>query len=179
MWEIIRANKRRAVVLVTVMAGLLLAVGYTLAEVAAPGAGSYGLFLAFVVWLGMTLVSYFTGDKILLQMSGARRIEKQDHPILWNVVEEMCIASGLSTMPAVYIIDQAAPNAFATGRDPERSAVAVTSGLLERLTRDELQGVIAHETWAHGWCGSAAHGDAPLRKVAEPAERSSCWCRSC
>ena len=81
----------------------------------------------------------------LLATSGARRIEKKDHPVLWNVVEEMKIASGLEHMPAVHIIDSDAANAFATGRSPERSAVAVTSGLLERLSRDELQGVIAHE----------------------------------
>ncbi len=145
MWELVRANKRRAVVLIVLMAGLMLAVGYAVAETLVPGAGVAGLLLAFVVWVVMSLVSYFSGDRILLATSGARRIQKADHPVLWNVVEEMCVASGLATMPDVYIIDQDAPNAFATGRDPEHSAVAVTSGLLERLTRDELQGVIGHE----------------------------------
>jgi heat shock protein HtpX len=145
MWEIIRANRRRAVVLVVVMAALLLAAGFAVGELLQPGAGGFGLVVAFLIWLVMTLTSYFSGDRILLATSGARKIRKEDHPILWNVVEEMCIASGLSTMPDVYIIDQAAPNAFATGRDPEHSAVAVTAGLLERLDRDELQGVIAHE----------------------------------
>ena len=145
MWELIRANQRRAAVLVVLMAGLMLAVGYALGELLMPGGGVGGLIIAFVIWFVLALVSYSSGDRILLATSGARAIEKQDHPVLWNVVEEMCIASGLSTMPQIYIIDQDAPNAFATGRDPERSAVAVTSGLLERLTRDELQGVIAHE----------------------------------
>jgi len=145
MWEVIRANKRRAVFLIVGMAALLMAVGFVLGELMAPGAGVFGLLMAFVIWIGLTLASYFSGDKILLASSKARVIEKQDHPVLWNVVEEMTIAAGLPTMPAIYIIDQEAPNAFATGRDPERSAVAVTSGLLERLTRDELQGVIAHE----------------------------------
>ena len=145
MWELIRANKRRAVVLVVLMAALMMAVGFAVGELVQPGAGTFGLLLAFILWIGLTLMSYFSGDRILLASSKAKRIEKQDHPVLWNVVEEMTIASGLPKMPAVYLIDQEAPNAFATGRDPERAAVAVTSGLLERLTRDELQGVIAHE----------------------------------
>jgi heat shock protein HtpX len=145
MWEIVRANQRRAAFLVALMAALMLAVGYAVGELAVQGAGPLGLALAFLLWAGMALAGYFGGDRILLAASRARRIEKQDHPILWNVVEEMCIASGLAKMPAVYIIDEQAPNAFATGRNPERSAIAVTAGLLERLSRDELQGVVAHE----------------------------------
>lgn len=145
MWELIRANRRRTVLLVVGMAALLLLTGYALGELLAPGAGPGGLGVALAVWIVLTLVSYFQGDRILLATSGAHRIQKSDHPVLWNVVEEMCIAAGLSTMPDVYILDSAAPNAFATGRSPERSAVVVTAGLLERLDRDELQGVIAHE----------------------------------
>jgi heat shock protein HtpX len=145
MWELVRANQRRAAFLVALMAALMLAVGYAVGELAVQGAGPLGLGVAFLIWAGMALAGYFGGDRILLAASRARRIEKQDHPVLWNIVEEMCIASGLAKMPAVYIIDEQAPNAFATGRDPERSAVAVTAGLLERLTRDELQGVVAHE----------------------------------
>jgi len=78
-------------------------------------------------------------------MSRAKRISRDDHPRLYNVVEEMKIASGLEKMPDIYIIDDPALNAFATGRDPKRASVAITSGLLQRLKRDELQGVIAHE----------------------------------
>lgn len=145
MWEAIRANQRRSAVLVVVMAALLFAVGYALGELLAPGAGRFGLVAAFVVWAVLALVAYFAGDQVFLTLSRARRIGKQDHPVLWNVVEEMCIAAGLARMPAVYIIDDAAPNAFATGRSPEAAAVAVTAGLLESMDRDELQGVIAHE----------------------------------
>ncbi len=145
MFELVRANQRRAVVLVALMAVLLVAVGYAVSELVAPGSGPFGVGLAGLLWILLSLVAYFAGDRIVLAVSRARRIGKQDHPVLWNVVEEMCIASGLSTMPEVYILDEAAPNAFATGRSPERSAVAVTAGLLERLDRDELQGVIAHE----------------------------------
>jgi len=145
MFDIIRANQRRAVILVVVMAGLLFSLGYSLGEVFAPGAGSLGLFAAFVVWIVLTTISYFSGGNILLAVSHARKITKNEHPVLFNVVEEMSIASGLGKMPDVYIIDDPAPNAFATGRDPDHAAVTVTSGLLEILDRDELQGVIGHE----------------------------------
>ena len=145
MWELVRANQRRAALLVVGMAALMFVVGFAVGELVQPGAGPFGLGLAFVIWMVLTLAGYFGGDRILLAASKARRIEKADHPVLWNVVEEMRIASGLPKMPEIYIIDEDAPNAFATGRSPERSAVAVTAGLLERLTRDELQGVVAHE----------------------------------
>jgi heat shock protein HtpX len=145
MWELVRANQRRSATLVVVMAGLLFFLGYALGETLAPGAGLGGLLVAFLVWIGLTLVSYFQGNAIFLSLAGARRIEKKDNPVLFNVVEEMTIASGLPKVPDIYIIDQAAPNAFATGRDPQHAAVAVTAGLLETLNRDELQGVIAHE----------------------------------
>ena len=81
----------------------------------------------------------------MLSIAGAKKISQKDHPRLFNIVEEMNIASGLPKMPDIYIIDDPALNAFATGRDPKRAAVAVTSGLLQKLNRDELQGVIAHE----------------------------------
>ncbi len=145
MWELVRANQRRAAILVVVMAALLFVLGYALGETLAPGGGLGGLLIAFLVWIGLTLVSYFQGDAIFLSLAGARRIEKKDHPVLFDVVEEMKIAAGLPRVPDVYIIDQAAPNAFATGRDAQHAAVAVTAGLLETLDRDELQGVIAHE----------------------------------
>jgi heat shock protein HtpX len=93
----------------------------------------------------MTLVAFFQGDSILLSVSKAKKISRDDYPRLYNVVEEMKLATGLPKMPDVYIIDDPALNAFATGRDPNKASVAVTSGLLAKLNRDELQGVIAHE----------------------------------
>jgi heat shock protein HtpX len=145
VWELVRANRRRSAFLVVLVAILLFAVGYAVGEVAVQGGGVAGLFVAFVVWIALTLVSYFSGHSIFLSLAGARKIAKQDHPVLHNVVEEMCIAAGLARMPDIYIIDDAALNAFATGRDPEHASIAVTAGLLESLDRDELQGVIAHE----------------------------------
>lgn len=144
MWEQIRANQRRSVILVIVMAVLLFATGWFFG-VAFMGDGIPGLLGAFIVWIILTLIAYAQGDSIFLGVSGARKIGPDDHPILWNVVEEMKIASGMSRMPDIYIIDDPTPNAFATGRSEEKAAVAVTAGLLERLNRSELQGVIAHE----------------------------------
>ncbi len=109
------------------------------------GSFEAGLVIAAIIWLFMWLTAYYGGDGILLSMNRARKIEKKDHPRLFNVVEEMTIASGLPKMPDIYIIDDPALNAFATGRDINHTSVAITSGLLEKLNRDELQGVIAHE----------------------------------
>ena len=92
----------------------------------------------------MSFTSYWYSDKIVLAMSRAKEIKKQDNPELYLIVENLCITAGLP-LPKIYIIDEMAPNAFATGRDPEHAVVAVTRGLLEKLERSELEGVIAHE----------------------------------
>jgi heat shock protein HtpX len=104
-----------------------------------------GLIVALAVWAIMSLIAYYQGDSILLGMSGAKKVGPNDAPRLYNVVEEMKIASGLEKVPDVYIIDDPALNAFATGRDPAKASIAVTTGLLQKLNRDELQGVIGHE----------------------------------
>ncbi len=146
MWEQIAANRRKSFLLVFAMALLLMVLGYAGGEYfMGKGGGPVGLGIALVVWFFMTLTSWFQGDNVMLSVSGARKVAKEDVPILYNVVEEMTLAAGLSKVPAVYVIDDPAPNAFATGRRPETASVAVTSGLLKRLSRDELQGVIAHE----------------------------------
>ncbi|UCE97829.1 MAG: M48 family metallopeptidase [Dehalococcoidia bacterium] len=144
MWEQIRSNRIRSLVLVVGMGLLLLLLGYFLG-LAFAESGTAGLAIALVIWVVMGLVGYFQGDSILLTMARAKKIGRDDHPRLYNIVEEMKIASGLSKMPDVYIIDDPALNAFATGRNPEKASVAITSGLLQKLNRDELQGVIAHE----------------------------------
>ncbi len=145
MWELVRANRQRATMIVVAMVLLLAALGFAFGEYVAEGAGLVGLFVAVCVWAVLALITFTSGDSVLLSLAKARRIDKEHHPVLYNVVEEMCIASGLAKMPAIYIIDDPAPNAFAVGREPERASVAVTSGLLETLNRDELQGVVAHE----------------------------------
>ena len=125
------------------MGALLILIGYFLGL--AFDSAIAGLVIAILLWVILSLVAYFQGDSILLGMSRAKKIRPDDHPRLFNVVEEMKIASGLEKMPDIYIIDDPALNAFATGRDPNRASVAITSGLLQKLNRDELQGVMAHE----------------------------------
>ena len=105
----------------------------------------FGLLVAAGIWVFMSVISYFSGDSIILMMSRAKKVTYNVHPQLFNVVEEMKIAANMPTMPDIYIIPEEAPNAFAVGKKPENAAIAVTAGLLERLNRDELQGVIAHE----------------------------------
>ncbi|MBI2851845.1 MAG: M48 family metallopeptidase [Chloroflexi bacterium] len=144
MWEQIRSNRFRSAVLVSLMGTVLLLLGYFLGLFFFDS-GTGGLVIALAVWAMMTLVAFFQGDSILLAVAGARKINRDDHPRLYNIIEEMKISSGLEKMPDVYIIDDAALNAFATGRNPDHAAVAITSGLLQKLNRDELQGVIGHE----------------------------------
>lgn len=146
MWELIRANKRKSLILFISMGICLVLLGYFVGAVFfPPDGGITGIFIALGVWFFMSLISYSAGDSILLAVSKAQEVTPDVHPQLFHVVEEMKIAANAPAMPKVYIIDEAAPNAFATGTKPEKSAVAVTAGLLSRLNRDELQGVIAHE----------------------------------
>jgi heat shock protein HtpX len=144
MWEQIRSNQIRSIVLVAGMGALLILLGYFLGMFFFDNAVA-GLIIALLIWGIMCLVAYFQGDNILLSVAGAKKIKRDDHPRLYNIVEEMKIASGLEKVPDIYIIDDPALNAFATGRSPDKAAVAITSGLLQKLNRDELQGVIGHE----------------------------------
>ncbi|MDQ3924949.1 MAG: M48 family metallopeptidase [Actinomycetota bacterium] len=142
----IAANKRNSLALMAVFLAFIAVFGYVIgyAWIGDPASALFGLGLAFVAGSISGVVSYYAGDRMVLAASRAREVTNDEVPQLFNVVEEMAIASGLP-MPKVYIIEDSAPNAFATGRDPEHASVAVTSGLLEKLNRDELQGVIAHE----------------------------------
>jgi heat shock protein HtpX len=144
MWEQIRSNEIRSALLVGILGALLLLIGYFLGASFLDNAIA-GLIIALVIWAIMNLIAYFQGDSILLSVAGAKKITRDDHPRLYNIVEEMKIACGLERMPDIYIIDDPAMNAFATGRSRDKTAVAVTSGLLQNLNRDELQGVIGHE----------------------------------
>jgi len=144
MFELIRANKRNSIILMLLMAAVLLFLGYIIGLTIAPDGGYIGLIVATAIWLLLSLISLSGGDQILLASSRAVPVNHDDYPQLYNVVEEMAIAAGLP-VPKVYIIPDPAPNAFATGRTPKTASVAVTAGLLGRLNRDELQGVIAHE----------------------------------
>src|SRR5215210_2594449 len=144
--ERIARNRRNSLLLIAVFLAFITVFGYIIgfAWLGDPTRALFGLALALVVGVVSGLVSYFAGDNMVLAASRAREITHDEAPVLFNVVEEMSIASGLP-MPKVYIVDDSAPNAFATGRDPAHATVAVTSGLLDKLDRDELQGVMAHE----------------------------------
>ncbi len=146
MWELIRVNKRNSVLLLGAMGSVLLLLGFLVGVAfGGPEAGWIGMAVAAVIWLVMMLVSLSSGDQIMLTASKAVPVTQDVHPMLFNVVEEMTIAANLPKMPKIYIINDPAPNAFATGRSPETASVAVTAGLLAKLNRDELQGVVAHE----------------------------------
>jgi heat shock protein HtpX len=142
----ISANKRNSFLLAfgvtLVFAVLGLAIGYAIVG-SLPGAVGV-MALALTVGVLSGVGSYFSGDKLVLAVSGARPVDATTAPELLNVVQEMAIAANVP-MPAVYVIDDSAPNAFATGRDPAHASIAITTGLLEKLDREELQGVIGHE----------------------------------
>ena len=124
----------------TVVVIYVIAQGFGYGEVGGLGIFGFALILAGI----MNFVSYFWSDKIVLGVSQAKPIEKKDNPELYRLVENLGIAGGLPT-PKIYIIDDSAPNAFATGRDPKHAAIAFTSGILEKLNKQELEGVAAHE----------------------------------
>jgi heat shock protein HtpX len=139
-------NRRNSVLLIGFVTLLLAALGFAIGY-GTTGAveGAVGVTTGAIV-LGMLLSvgSFFAGDKLVLATSGAREVSQQSAPQLMNVVQEMSLAAGVP-MPKVYIIEDTAPNAFATGRDPDHASVAITTGLLEKLDREELQGVLGHE----------------------------------
>ena len=142
MYEQIASNKRKTFLLIFGAIVLLGAVGYVLGLFY--GNGVYGLVGAVALALVLSMISFFSGDRIVLASTRAKEVTPQDQPRLHNIVEGLSIAAGIPK-PRVYIVPEQAPNAFATGRNPEHSSVAVTEGLLATMNRVELEGVIGHE----------------------------------
>jgi heat shock protein HtpX len=134
-------NKRNTVFLITIFLVLVILLGWIFGQVFNL---TWLLPMVVIIAVFQAFASYWWSDKLALATAGAHQIQKKDNPELYRVVENLTIAGGLP-MPRVYIIDDAAPNAFATGRDPQHAAVAVTSGLLAKLEKSELEGVVAHE----------------------------------
>ena len=130
-------NSLRTGILMAAMTGLFLAVGFLLG-------GTTGMVIAFVVALAMNAFAYWNSDKMVLRMYRARQVDRSSAPGLVGIVEQLADRAGLP-MPRVYVIDDDQPNAFATGRNPENAAVAATTGLMKRLSSEELAGVMAHE----------------------------------
>jgi len=134
-------NIRKTYFLITIFLLFIIAIGWIFSYIfERPEI----LIIAAIFAILTSITSYWYSDRIVLYMTRARPIKKEDNPELYRIVENLCITAGLP-MPKIYIIEEAQPNAFATGRDPEHSVVAVTRGLLEKLERVELEGVIAHE----------------------------------
>ncbi len=134
-------NTRNTYILMSVFLVFVIAIGWVFSEVMG---SSFILWFAVIFSILMSVGSYWYSDKIVLKMSKAKLVEFEDNKELYRLVENLCITAGLP-LPKIYIINDSAPNAFATGRDPEHAVVAVTSGLLQKLNRSELEGVIAHE----------------------------------
>ena len=135
------SNIRKTWILISLMLLLIISLSWFF---------SYLLEERLIFWIGLSLsltmsvLSYWFSDKIIISMVKARLIEKKDNPELYRIVENLCLTAGLP-LPKIYILDEAQPNAFATGRNPDNSIIVVTRGLLEKLDRSELEGVIAHE----------------------------------
>jgi len=142
MYEQIASNKRKSFILVLFFLVLIFILAWVLAQVA--GLGKGGLVLAVLIAGGLAVAGYYGSDNITLAISHARPVTKEEFPFLCNAVEGLSIAAGLPT-PRCYVIDDTAPNAFATGHNPKNSVVCVTTGLLQKMNRVELEGVIAHE----------------------------------
>jgi heat shock protein HtpX len=142
VYDQVAQNKRRSILLMLAFVGLVLAVGF--AFNLAVGGGPYFMLFALLLAGGAAAASYWKSDAIALRVSRARPASVEEYGRLHNIVEGLCIAGGLPK-PRLYIVDDPSPNAFATGRDPKHAAVAVTTGLLEKMNRVELEGVLAHE----------------------------------
>ena len=140
------ANRRNSLFLVLVVCALLGVLGFVIGyAITGSSGGSVAVTLvAFGAGILASLGSWFAGDRLVLAASGAKQVTEAQTPQLFNVIRELTVAANIP-MPAVYLIDDTAPNAFATGRDPQHSSIAITTGLLQKLDREELQGVIGHE----------------------------------
>ncbi|MEX2554314.1 MAG: M48 family metallopeptidase [Actinomycetota bacterium] len=142
MWDLYRKNTRRSILLIAGFVLVVLAMGWLFGYLF--DGGFIGVPIAAVVATLMTWLSYRSGDKIVLAVSRAREVTHDQEPRLHNIVDGLCIAAGIPK-PKVYVVEDAAPNAFATGRDPAHASIAVTRGLLEKMNRVELEGVVGHE----------------------------------
>ncbi len=141
MYSAIASNKRKTIVIMVVFLALIGVLAWLAGSIFNSVGLAYGLIIGGIIY---AIISYFTGSRLSLAVNGAKEIQKSDNPRLYNIVENLAITDGLPT-PRVFIMDDPAPNAFATGRKPEDGVVCVTSGLLAIMDDSELQGVVAHE----------------------------------
>jgi heat shock protein HtpX len=146
LYRAIAANKRNTIFIMMIFVIIIAAIAFAVNYIWGDGQeGGYGIFYAVVIGAGAyTVLQFFIAGKQALAITGARQIQRADNPRLYNIVENLSITTGLP-MPKVYIINDPAPNAFSTGRDPKHAAVAATTGILDLMTDSELEGVMAHE----------------------------------
>ncbi|MEK6937182.1 MAG: M48 family metallopeptidase, partial [Nanoarchaeota archaeon] len=143
VYQQISINKRNSVILFLFFFVILISLGYIFGEVLQLGA-YFGIFIALFFSVFSALFSYFLGDKMVLKVSGAQKITKEQNQVLYNLVESLSLGSGIP-MPKLYIMNDLSINAFATGRNPKNASIAVTKGCLMKLNKEELEGVLAHE----------------------------------
>ncbi|WP_099974576.1 zinc metalloprotease HtpX [Lactobacillus terrae] len=143
VYEQIDRNKRKTYLIFTLFIILLMGISAFVGDFFFNNLYA-GLIVGFLITLFYILTTYYQSTSIVMSMNNAKKTSEQENPLLWHIVEDMSMVANIP-MPEVYIIDDPSPNAFATGRDPKHSAVAVTSGLLELMNREELEAVIAHE----------------------------------
>lgn len=145
IYDQISFNKRRTWVVVSLYILIIGVLGYVLGEIFGDGAGLSTMIVATVYSFVSAFLTYYYSDKLILGISNAKPAQRDANPLLYGLVDNLCVGSGMKVIPVLYVIDDPAPNAFATGRDPDHSAIAVTSGLLEKLDKRELEAVLAHE----------------------------------
>jgi len=146
MWEVARKNRRKSMILLMLMGVILVGLGFALGgALVGPDGAMLGLIFALILYFILLLVAFAGGKSIMLSMGNAKKADPDSYPQLYNIVEEMRLAAGMPYTPQVYVIHDPAPNAFAAGMTPKSSVVAVTTGLMDMMNRDELQGVVAHE----------------------------------
>ena len=139
-------NKRNTFIIMFFFTVFITSMGYFLSEIFwGQGAGAFGLILAFIFSSVSSVSSYYFSDKMVLAIAGAKKVAREDSPLVYGILDNLSIGAGLKKVPDLYIIEDSATNAFATGRDPEHAVVAVTTGLLQKLNKREIEGVLAHE----------------------------------
>ncbi len=142
MYNQITKNKQKSFLLMLIFVAVIALLAWVWSQYS--NTGSSMVVLAIVIASLMSLFSFYAGDKLALSSAGAKEIKREDNPYVWRMVENLSITAGLP-MPKVYIINDASMNAFATGRDPEHASIALTTGIIQGLENEELEGVIAHE----------------------------------
>lgn len=145
IYDQISFNKRRTLVVVSLYILIIGILGYVLGELFGNGAGLSTMLISTIYSFLSAFLTYYYSDKLVLSIANAKPAQQSTYPLLYGLVDNLCVGSGIKSHPSLYVIDDSAPNAFATGRDPEHSAIAVTTGLLEKLDKRELEAVLAHE----------------------------------